>query len=339
MPFASAWVLSEEASRWHLNRTPQSRRRGVPVGSGRETSLGQDAEQHAAHDAHIDRGYIGDPALVLSWRPNNDNPRGSLAVSEKDVAREASQHGDAENPPERFAFSKNITVMAAALIVGLAQYTEAAQLIATAVEYFERKLTNNVEYALLDKVHVGNTATYVENLVGSAQVSRVIDEQTTAQYFCDPKFLLTIYFQNERVAAYTVISLAEGFAPSIFAGESLRLGGFSYQQFDEELTDSVVDSSKVVRFYLENLTTDRAGMFLENYLGNVEYGSGDLNANALEAHYQANIVGNESEEQTTLKAYRISTKPNLFGRGELPLAKIQKGILTAGEYKTYFGTI
>src|SRR5690606_26969816 len=71
---------------------------------------------------------------------------------------------------------RSIFFAIAATIIALGQFSEAVTLLEGSFVSLQSRLTNTVEYELLNQIHVGNTEGYIENLLGQPQVSKAIDD-------------------------------------------------------------------------------------------------------------------------------------------------------------------
>lgn len=231
---------------------------------------------------------------------------------------------------------KNILVSMAALMIALGEYSEAISLVDDAVEYLQKQFTHELDYEQLQKLNVGNTVAYAESLMGAPQVARMIDEKTSANYFYTEKYLVTLFYRDDRVAAYTIAVLEEGFEPKISKQSELAIGEFVFTQYPAKISHYSVDFSKAVAYYLENQSSGSSGMFVENYLGSLEYAAGGVDREQLASLYKADVHGTEEEFFAVLEGYRESSYPNFFGQGELSLAEVERGLLTEAEFKNYF---
>ena len=225
-----------------------------------------------------------------------------------------------------------------ALMIALGEYTEAISLVNDAVAYIQRQYTNELEYELLEKLHVGNTVSYVESFVGSPQGARVIDQQTTANYFDMDKCLLTIFYKQQRVTGYTVLALVEGFAPDTFkVGASAgALGTFKLGDVAAINTDYVVDHSKAASYFVEQFDSGYSGLLTKGFLGNVGYGV-NAQTDAIVGLYEQQVYGTDADIAPVLKALRNKVQANFYGEGDLTLAMVEKSLMTPAEFSAYFG--
>lgn len=262
---------------------------------------------------------------------------------EKEIESEITEEVEEAMTEQRVAAKtvglfKSYFFAVAATIIALGQFSEAVTLIDDGIDWLRSKFTNSVEYDLLAHIKVGNSAAYIAELLGSPQVTRSVDDQITANYFYNDKFLLTILSADERVVAFTVIPLVEGFRPNIPAASdrAFNLGEFSYSSFPGNPESYLVDHSKVISYYLEILDVGRTGLFFKVYLGNVVL-TGDGVEDHVVAMYNKEVMGSDSEIATAQTSLRQQLKPNFFGMGNVGLEPIQKSILTAAEFASYFG--
>ena len=223
-------------------------------------------------------------------------------------------------------------------IMTLGQFSEAVTLIEAGLDWASSKVTHTVEYKLLSKVRVGNTESYIEELLGSAQVSRSVEGDIVANYFYDEKYLLTVFLQDSRVVAYTIVPLKNDFTPVIVEsdGEDWLLQDDTFSSFPANPKMYMIDHSKTISYYLETLDSGRAGLFNKNYLGRVSLGVSGPSTSLVELNRQE-ITGSDQQILAVQSQLRSDTYPNLYGAGTLDLEVIQQSLLTSAEFSSYFG--
>ena len=224
------------------------------------------------------------------------------------------------------------------ILIALGQYTEAVGLLGDAMAHIKAQYTHEQEYELLERIHVGNTESYVQTLVGSPQVSRYIDEKTTANYYHQSKFLLTVFVQQQRVAAFTYLPLIKDFMPLVAAAadQSFTLGDFNFADLPALPKQYVLDHSKVTSYYLESLESGRQALLNNTYLGNLAYGS-HAGHDDIAKLYNAEVLETDEVIERVQRKLRMNVTPNFYGVGHLSLAEVEKGLLSAGEFQNYFG--
>jgi hypothetical protein len=220
-------------------------------------------------------------------------------------------------------------------VVGLGQLSEAIELISNGIDYTRSQFSNSVDYAMLNKIQVGNTVEYIENEFGSPQVSRSIDERTTANYFHKRKFLLTLFYRDNRIVAFTVLPLIDDFQPEVDRGSEFALGEFSYSEFSPENNGYRIDHSNTVSFYLELVESGRSSLFTGRYVGQLDYGMGPTSP-LIEQLYEEEVFGEPDQIRSLQDNLRQQARPNFYGEGLLPLDDIEKSLLTTAEFRRYF---
>jgi hypothetical protein len=222
--------------------------------------------------------------------------------------------------------------------IALGSASEAAFLLRDMSVEVYSIFSNQYDYDKLAKINVGNTVEYVEDLVGNPQVSRAIDPDTTANYFYTSDYLLTLFYNDERIIAYVWVSLDEDFQPDVVlrSGEKGAVGDFVFADIPLEAKGYTLNDSRIVRYYLENLEGGQAAGLVDTYLGNVQYGAFQSGKDITEL-YQAEVGGSKANAAAIYKKLREQTRPNLYGRGNLPLEHIEKSVLSSNEFTGYFG--
>ena len=217
--------------------------------------------------------------------------------------------------------AKTIVFSLLALMIALGEYTEAIGLVNDAVAYVQRQYTNDLEYELIESLHVGNTVAYAESKTGSPQVARIIDEHTVANYFYLEKCLLTVFYRNNQVAGYTVLALEPGFEPATYhvGANTERLGAFYFSDISAIAAGYTVDYSKAASYYLEQLESGYSGLLTKGFLGYIAYGV-EGQAEATAGLYQQQVYGTDEEIAPLLAELRAAIKPNFYGEGDVTLA-------------------
>jgi hypothetical protein len=108
-------------------------------------------------------------------------------------------------------------------------------------------------------------------------------------------YLLTLFYNDERVVAYTWVSLDEGFQPEVVlsSGEMGEIGEFVFADMPLEAKGYSLDDSHIVSYYLENLEGGQAAGLVDTYLGNVQYGAYGADE-GIAGLYQAEVNGDQS---------------------------------------------
>lgn len=233
---------------------------------------------------------------------------------------------------------KTIGTAIALIFLTLGSYSEAADLIREGYTEVVSKFTHFYEYEMIEKLHVGYTVSYIEKLVGEPQVSRALGGGISSNYFFTEKYLITLfYYKEERVIAYTVLTLEEGFKPSISGldDEIGRIGEFLYAALPAGPEKQLVAHSRVASYYLESIDTELSGRFLDLYMGTVNYGAGGTGTH-IRSFSKSKVFGSDEELRAASAELRTHLRPNLYGRGDVPLEMIEKSLLSTAEFMDYF---
>ena len=249
--------------------------------------------------------------------------------------------GGSEEPAKKasgiWARFTQIIMPIAGLFLMLGEASDAAFLLNDMSRSVIEVFSNRVEYDMLEKIHVGNTVTYAESILGDPQISRAMGDDVTANYFHSSKYLVTLFSRDDRVEAFGVLALQDGFSPSVELGGlgHAELGEFAFSDTPTRAVEMAVDHSRTTDYYLESLESGPAGRFVNLYLGSVGYGTGGASP-AIGELYSAVLDGETravSEARTNLRA---SGKPNFYGEGLLSLKLIEASMLTNAEFNNFF---
>ena len=234
-------------------------------------------------------------------------------------------------------FFDNIFIPVGVAIISLGSFSEAFILVDDFIIMVKSKLSHEFEYELLEDIHVGNTLNYVEDIMGAPAVVKRLNDTIEAKYYFNEKFLLTGYYEGERVSAYTVIALKSDFSPEVPWDEDKRLGEHEFVDYVTQTTGYSFDNANTNRFFIESASTELKGFFQSAYLGTIQYGKGELQQPLLDEIYNAEVFASDEEAVGLIENFRSKTEPNLYGQGELDIEVIHKGLLSNGEFLNFFG--
>ena len=235
-------------------------------------------------------------------------------------------------------FIDTVFIPICVFIISLGSFSEAFLLVEDLMERLRSKFSNEVEYETLEKIHVGNTIAYLEDLVGAPAATKSINDDLDVNYYFDDKYLLTGYFKADRVVAYLVVPLVEGFEPVLPWNNEMNIGEGEFTDYQANIEYYGFDEANTNRYFVELAEQGLSGFLQNAYLGSVQYGLGDINIDALGELYRAEVHGSEEDFFAVINGYRSSTMPNFYGEGELDLSLLQKGMLSNGEFLNFFGT-
>lgn len=233
-------------------------------------------------------------------------------------------------------FINSVFVPICVFVISLGSFSEAFILVDDFKTLVISKFSNAYEYETLSQIHVGNTRSYIENLLGAPAATKNIATDLTVNYYTHEKYLVSGYYRGDRITAYTVVALSEGFAPPLSWYDDVSLNGQALANFSNQPQSYSFDNAKTNRFFIEMTPNELSGFFQNAYLGTLQYGNSDINLSDLDALYQADVYGSEQQTLQKIEQYRAATLPNFYGQGELDIEILQQGILSNGEFLSYF---
>ncbi len=252
-----------------------------------------------------------------------------MFIPGKDVSKKVTL-----SPVKRFI--DTVFVPVCVFIISLGSFSEAFILVEDLRNMLKSKFSNEFEYETLADLHVGNTNSYVDDLLGAPAAAKPLGEDIDVKYYINDKFLVTSYFKGERLTAYTVVAIADGFSPSLEWYDGLTLGDKPLAEFNEQPQAFTFDNASTNRFFIELSPSELSGYFQNSYFGTLQYGTGDVNQELLNELYNSEVFGTEEETFEKIKAFRQVSHPNFYGQGELDINTIQKGLLSNGEFMNFF---
>jgi len=217
-------------------------------------------------------------------------------------------------------------------VIALGNFSEAVMIVESAIDRAVSTFTNIPEYQDLGYLRSGISLDYAREIFGTPQVRRHLKQELNAEYYFDEKYLLTLLVKSGEVAGYTVISLQEGFAPSVFGEWGGDLGEFTFAESKGLPGEFVADWTKNSATYLESINLGGGSLNQKAFIGWVNYGDGS-SVQGLAELYQSVLLDDDSDElRNTL---RESTKPNFYGWGNLSLSDLTASILSPTDLGHY----
>ncbi|MFT7558527.1 MAG: hypothetical protein ACI93R_000422 [Flavobacteriales bacterium] len=236
------------------------------------------------------------------------------------------------------SFVQAVFIPICVFVISLGSFSEAFILVGDFRNMMKSRFSNDFEYKTLSAIHVGNTVNYVEGKLGAPAATKSLDNGVLVNYYIHEKYLLSGYFKGDRVAAYTVVAIVDGFSPEMTWYQGLRLGESPFSEFSESPQGFTFDNAKTNRFFIELSPNELSGFFQNSYLGVVQYGMGEVDQESLNGLYNSDVFGTEEETIEKIGIFRQKGLPNFYGQGELDIEVIQKGLLSNGEFLNFFGT-
>ena len=234
------------------------------------------------------------------------------------------------------SFVQTVFIPVCVFVISLGSFSEAFLLVDDFRTMMKSRFSNDFEYETLSEIHVGNTANYVEELLGAPAATKTLEDGVLVNYYINEKYLLSGYFKGDRVAAYTVVAIVDGFSPEMAWYDGLRLGESSFGKFNDSPQAFTFDNANTNRFFIELSPNELSGFFQNSYLGAVQYGMGEVDQDLLNDLYNSDVFGTEEDTIKKITAFRKQALPNFYGQGELNIEIIQKGLLSNGEFLNFF---
>ncbi len=235
-------------------------------------------------------------------------------------------------------FRQKVVSWVAALtlpVIALGNFSEAIMIVESATDRAISTFTNIPEYKDLGYLRSGISLGYAREIFGTPQVSRNLEQELSAEYFFDEKYLLTLLVKSGEVAGFIVISLQEGFAPPVFGEWGGDLGEFTFAELKGMPDEFVADWTKNSATYLESVNLGGGSLNQKAFAGWVNYGDGSR-VQGLAELYQSVLLGGDSE--ALRKALRESTKPNVYGWGNVSLGDLTASILSPADLGHYLSS-
>lgn len=241
---------------------------------------------------------------------------------------------------------QSTVMMIAALMISAGQWSDTKEIVTSSYEAIVENFTHNLQYELLEKIHIGNSITYVKSLVGEPNVIKrsKIDTNVSFQYYNEGKFNLTLISSDGRLVGYSVFTQENGFAPKIPFAEVL--GKESIATSHTKSGSYNYDVGNLV-YYIESQDLGKEQMFLTIMRGHVEYGaSASFKHNSQsyttkvtrlieELDNKETFSTDEEDLSQSINKLRKAIYPNFYAVTELNNAIISEALLTRYEYKTF----
>jgi len=236
--------------------------------------------------------------------------------------------------------TRDIIIGIGFVMITFGQFADTKELLTFAYHNFITHFTDQVELENLTEVSVGANPQYIENVFGIAQLIKqsTTNPELEYRYYHAPKYLLGVAIERGRVRGYVVTALRDDFYPAVpFVGASLS--EFSFEEYGPFNNQFTTDNTNLV-YYLEGQQLGREGMFLNQYVGYIEYAGQfadrTLALNQISALNDELVLGEEDAVADRLGHFRAHAKPNFFVVGDFKLETAADMVLTRFEYQSHF---
>jgi hypothetical protein len=258
----------------------------------------------------------------------------------KDIPEEKNTHS-----PFRKKIQTSI-MMIAACMISAGQFNDTKDVLVSAYEATLTHFTHQIEYSIIDKIHVGNSMGYVKSIVGEPHVLKrsKLNEKLQFHYYTRAKYSLTLISDDNRLVGYSIFTLKDGFSPKIPFSEDLG---------EKTLANSLSKESSYsydtgnLLYYIESQNLGKKHMFLTLVRGYVEYGSIAQPDNVTRSYRKdlakvieeldgiATFADNNDALVIPLKKVRETAYTNFYAITELKSTIIAEALLTRYEFQLF----
>lgn len=229
-----------------------------------------------------------------------------------------------------------------AVIIAIGEMAAAVDQVKSSYIEVYRAVSNEYDYNQLKKLHVGLNDQYVEAYLSKPLVVKQIETELgdiTVKHYLQDKYWLTLYVKQQKIVAYTILTLLENFTPGIFGSEK-RLLDTRLTELNFTPEESIAISARTGSAFIDQIILGREGLYKNGYLGYVE---GGAKPEQLGENWNEKLVelvhmqerGEEDSDGKVAHAIREGTWLNLYGSGDLSLGDVSKGLLSTLELTTY----
>lgn len=227
------------------------------------------------------------------------------------------------------------------VIISIGTFNDFKDVIGFAYENFITHFTDEVEFEKLAEVSVGANPEYLEQVFGVARLIKAsrVDDSLEYRYYDNDKFLLGLAVEKGRVRGYLVTSMRAEFLPQIsFSDRALGTANFAtLNTFNGQFT---TDNTNLV-YYLEGQQMGRQGLFLNRYIGYLDYAATYPNHEQtltdISALNDDLVLGAEEQVVQRIDNLRSRSHPNFYVIGDFAIETAADMALTRFEYQAYFG--
>lgn len=177
----------------------------------------------------------------------------------------------AENNTTMLVKIKNISFTVVLIMLSLGQWNDTKEAVVSAYEEVISRFTNEIEYQRIDKLRIGLTEQYTEEVLGAPQVikSSKLADDLQYYYYNNDKFLLVTFIQKQRLSGFTVISKQADFLAPI-AYINTQLNTSPIQEY-LPTQDTILTNIGSLEYFSESYELSRSLMFYNFLLGHVNY--------------------------------------------------------------------
>jgi len=230
---------------------------------------------------------------------------------------------------------KNLSLTTMFLMISLGQWNDTKDVVISLYEEVISRFTNQVEYSHLEKLRIGFTKQYTEELLGSPQVIKSSKSEKDLQYYYynHDKFLLITFINHERLQGFSVIAKNEDFlAPIVYIKKQLNT-----LPLDDYLPSQGNFFTDVgnIEYFAETYELSHSLMFYNLSLGHINYSLTDSPySQKIIAVNDALNMGDDFDFSNL--SFSTPLIPNFYSITELPKKVIFEALLSNYEMSNLF---
>ena len=242
-----------------------------------------------------------------------------------------------ENNTTMLVKIKNISFTVVLIMLSLGQWNDTKEAVVSAYEEVISRFTNEIEYTRINKLRIGLTEQYTEEILGAPQVIKPskLDGDLQFYYYNSDKFLLVTFIKNQRLNGFTVISKHVDFlAPIVYINKQLNSLGIKEYLPTQE---SVLTNIGSLEYYSESYELSRNLMFYNLLLGHVNYSNAPTlySETIIDVNNKLNLVEDFDFSSVVFPSPLV---PNFYSITELSNEIMQESLLTNYEMNALFRT-
>lgn len=232
--------------------------------------------------------------------------------------------------------AKNLLLAIAGLMIALGSWNDTKDLVINMYEEGISRFTNEVEYNRLNKLRIGFTEQYTDDILGAPQVIKPskIDSDVQFYYYSNNKFLLITFIKGQRLSGFTVIAKQDDFlAPVVYINKDLNTSPINDYLPTQ---DNIITNIGSIEYFAETYELSRDLMFYNLLLGHVNYGldASPYSQSIIEVNHKLDFGEDFDVTNVTFSPALI---PNFYAISDLSNEIMIESLLSHYEMSALFG--
>tara|TARA_R110001583_G_scaffold18604_4_gene73854 strand:+ start:1886 stop:2647 length:762 start_codon:yes stop_codon:yes gene_type:complete len=230
---------------------------------------------------------------------------------------------------------KNISFTVVLIMLSLGQWNDTKEAVVSAYEEVISRFTNEIEYKRINKLRIGLTEQYTEEILGAPQVIKPSKLANDVQYYYynTDKFLLVTFIKSQRLSGFTVISKKSDFlAPIVYINKQLNSSPINEYLPTQ---DTILTNIGSLEYFSESYELSRNLMFYNFLLGNVNYSNRATiySPSIIDVNHKLNSVENFDYSSISFPSPLV---PNFYSITELSNDIMLESLLSNYEMNALF---